>query len=164
MLVQDQAALYLDIVSFALRCRRCQNRKHIGSIAWSLSSLGSANSGAVPVEIGRSRILRIDTPGSDDSVPIDSEILTGILKLLAACYQGVSLEGVIYLHRITDIRCAGSQVKTLNIFKRKFGDLALELSLLCLVDSTRWIRHEVQVATGTSERKSRPTWLTMVRL
>ncbi|KAG7006421.1 hypothetical protein G7Y79_00014g035960 [Physcia stellaris] len=104
---------------------------------------------AVPVEIGRSKVLLVDTPGFDDSVRSDSEILTEISRLLSAQYQGgVSLKGVIYLHRITDIRYAGSQVKTLNIFKKICGDLALTNVLLV---STRW--HEVDEAEGASREQ-----------
>ena len=111
--------------------------------------IGTAKCEAVPVEIGRSKVLLVDTPGFDDSVRSDSEILTEISRLLSAQYQGgVSLKGVIYLHRITDIRYAGSQVKTLNIFKKICGDLALTNVLLV---STRW--HEVDEAEGASREQ-----------
>jgi len=100
----------------------------------------------VPVEIGRSKILLVDTPGFDDSVRTDSEILTGISEMLTVQYEaGIILKGVIYLHRITDIRYAGSQIKTLNIFKKICGTLALKNVLLV---STRW--HEVDEALGAS--------------
>ncbi|KAI4087812.1 MAG: hypothetical protein L6R37_008280 [Teloschistes peruensis] len=109
----------------------------------------TANCEAVPVEIGRSKVLLIDTPGFDDSVRTDSEILTEISRLLAAFYQeGVSLKGVIYIHRITDIRYAGSQVKTLNIFKKICGELALKNVFLV---SSRW--HEVDEAQGASREQ-----------
>ncbi len=61
--------------------------------------------------------MLVDTPGFDDSGRTDSEILTDISRLLAAQYEaGVSLKGVIYLHRITDVRYQGSSLKALNIF------------------------------------------------
>lgn len=107
-------------------------------------SLGTTNCEAVPVNIGRSKVLLIDTPGFDDSKKSDSEILTEISRLLAAQYEaGVSLKGVIYLHRIIDVRYSGSSVKTLEIFKKICGNLALKNVVLV---STRW--NEVDEAVG----------------
>lgn len=91
---------------------------------------------AVPVEIGKSKVLLIDTPGFDDTTRTDSDVLTEITKMLSAQYElGVSLKGVIYLHRITDVRYQGSSVKTLNIFKKICGDKALKNVILA---TTRW--------------------------
>ena len=101
------------------------------------------------MNIGRSKVLLIDTPGFDDSGRTDSEILTEISRLLSAQYEaGVSLKGVIYLHRITDIRYAGSSVKTLEIFKKICGEVALRNVLLV---STRW--NEVDEALGASREQ-----------
>lgn len=101
------------------------------------------------MNIGRSKTLFIDTPGFDDSARTDSDILTEISRILAAQYQaGVSLKGVIYLHRITDVRYQGSSVKTLNIFKKICGQLALKNVLLV---TTRW--NEVDEGLGASREK-----------
>jgi hypothetical protein len=55
---------------------------------------------------------------------------------LAAQYKlGVSLKGVIYLHRITDNRFQGSSVRTLQIFKEICGQGCLNNVILA---STRW--------------------------
>ncbi len=63
----------------------------------------------VPVQIGQSKVLLIDTPGFDDSKRSDTEILTEISRLLATQYKlVVTLKGIIYLHRITDNRFQGS--------------------------------------------------------
>ena len=93
--------------------------------------------------------MLVDTPGFDDSSRTDSEILTDISRLLAAQYEaGVSLKGVIYLHRITDVRYQGSSLKALNIFKKICGQLALKNVLLV---TTRW--NEVDEAVGASREK-----------
>ena len=90
--------------------------------------------------------MLIDTPGFDDSNRTDSEILTQISRVLAAQYEaGVSLKGVIYLHRITDTRYQGASVKTLNIFRKICGQMALKNVLLV---TTRW--HEVDEALGAN--------------
>ncbi|KAH7357223.1 P-loop containing nucleoside triphosphate hydrolase protein [Rhexocercosporidium sp. MPI-PUGE-AT-0058] len=91
---------------------------------------------AIPVEIGRTKVLLIDTPGFDDSKRTDVDILTEISKLLAAQYKlGVSLKGIIYLHRITDNRYQGSSVRTLDVFREICGEKALRNVILA---STRW--------------------------
>ena len=93
--------------------------------------------------------MLVDTPGFDDSGRTDSEILTDISRLLAAQYEaGVSLKGVIYLHRITDVRYQGSSLKALNIFKKVCGQLALKNVLLV---TTRW--NEVDETVGASREK-----------
>lgn len=93
--------------------------------------------------------MLVDTPGFDDSSRTDSEILTDISRLLAAQYEaGVSLKGVIYLHRITDVRYQGSSLKALNIFKKICGQLALKNVLLV---TTRW--NELDEAVGASREK-----------
>ena len=93
--------------------------------------------------------MLVDTPGFDDSGRTDSEILTDISRLLAAQYEaGVSLKGVIYLHRITDVRYQGSSLKALNIFKKVCGQLALKNVLLV---TTRW--NEVDETIGASREK-----------
>ena len=121
----------------------------IGDLIAAKPKLGTQECAAVPANVGRSKVLLIDTPGFDDSKRTDSEILTEISRLLAAQYEaGVSLKGIIYLHRITDIRYARSSVKTLEIFKKICGDTALQNVLLV---STRW--NEVDEPTGASREQ-----------
>ena len=55
---------------------------------------------------------------------------------------------MIYLHRITDIRYAGSSVKTLELFKKICGKVALKNVLLV---STRW--NEVDEVLGATREQ-----------
>lgn len=109
----------------------------------------------IPVEIGRSKLLLIDTPGFDDTTRSDSDILNEIARVLAAQYQlGFELKGIIYVHRITDIRYSGCNVKTFEIFKRICGEEALKNVLLI---TSRW--SEVDESTGAArERQLRETF------
>ncbi|KAF5013317.1 hypothetical protein FDECE_667 [Fusarium decemcellulare] len=109
----------------------------------------------IPVEIGNPKLLLIDTPGLDDTERTDADILNEIARVLAAQYAlGFELKGVIYVHRITDIRYSGSNVKTFEIFKRICGEDALTNVLLI---TSRW--SEVDEATGASrERQLRETF------
>ena len=103
----------------------------------------------VPVTIGKSKVLLIDTPGFDDSTRTDSEILSEIARLLTAQYQlGVQLKGVVYIHRITDIRYSRSAIKTFEIFKKVVGPDALKNVLLI---TSRWA--EVDQATGSDRER-----------
>lgn len=69
--------------------------------------------------------------------------------MLAAQYQlGVQLKGVIYIHRITDIRYSRSSVKTFEIFKKVCGDTALKNVLLV---TSRW--NEVKQSTGADRER-----------
>lgn len=91
----------------------------------------------------------IDTPGFDDSMRTDSQILEEISRILTAQHEaGVPLKGVIYLHRITDVRYARASVKTLEIFKKICGSLALKNVMLV---STRW--NEVDEALGVAREQ-----------
>ena len=103
----------------------------------------------VPAQLGNSKVLLIDTPGFDDTVRSDSEILTEIAKILSAQYKlGVDLKGIIYVHRITDIRYGRSSVKTFEICQRICGDAALENVLLV---TSRWF--EVDPGLGSDRER-----------
>ncbi|KAF2870469.1 P-loop containing nucleoside triphosphate hydrolase protein [Massariosphaeria phaeospora] len=103
----------------------------------------------VPVSIGHSKLLLIDTPGFDDSERSDSEILTEIARILSAQYElGVQLKGVVYIHRITDLRYARSSVKTFEIFRKICGNQALSNVLLV---TSRW--KEVDPGLGAERER-----------
>ncbi|KAJ4352431.1 uncharacterized protein N0V89_007779 [Didymosphaeria variabile] len=90
----------------------------------------------VPAEVGDSKVLLMDTPGFDDPVRTDAEILNEIADVLAAQYKlGVKLKGIVYLHRITDIRYTGASIKTFEICKKICGIDALKNVILA---TTRW--------------------------
>ncbi|KAH7400671.1 P-loop containing nucleoside triphosphate hydrolase protein [Phaeosphaeria sp. MPI-PUGE-AT-0046c] len=68
------------------------------------------------------RVCLIDTPGFDDTNRSDADILQEVAFWLIKSYElGVRLSGVIYLHRITDVRLGGSAVQGLNVFKAMCG-------------------------------------------
>lgn len=84
-----------------------------------LTHPGTQKCQLVPAEVGHSKVLLMDTPGFDDPLRTDAEILNEIADVLAAQHKlGVKLKGVIYLHRITDIRYTGASIKTFEICKR----------------------------------------------
>jgi hypothetical protein len=107
------------------------------------------------------RIIIVDTPGFDDTCLSDAEILRRIAAWLADSYviltsdsnkyivvhryaQEMKLGGVIYLHRITDNRMAGTAEKNLKVFEKLCGEKALSSVVLA---TTHW--DQVQVDDGT---------------
>jgi hypothetical protein len=82
------------------------------------------------------RLFLIDTPGFDDTYRSDTEILREIADWLAQAYQfQVRLTGIIYLHRITDVRIGGSGMKNLRMFRKLCGEAGLGSVVLA---TTMW--------------------------
>ncbi|KAH0368177.1 hypothetical protein KCU65_g4235, partial [Aureobasidium melanogenum] len=103
----------------------------------------------IPIDLGHSQFLLLDTPGFDDTNRSDTEVLSEIARILAAQYEiGVQLKGIIYLQRITDIKMSGSSMKTLQIFQRICGETALTNVLLV---TTRW--SEIEESLGASREQ-----------
>ncbi len=73
-------------------------------------------------KIGPYNITLVDTPGFDDSERSDTEILTLIADWLQDSFEDrIFLSGIIYLHRISDIRMSGSSIKNLRMFRKLCG-------------------------------------------
>jgi hypothetical protein len=67
----------------------------------------------------------IDTPGFDDTNRSDIDTLKTIASYLSASFaNGVRLSGIVYLHRISDNRVAGSGMRNLRMFKQLSGSSA----------------------------------------
>lgn len=67
----------------------------------------------------RLRVHLIDTPGFDDTYRIERVILEQVASFLSATYDDdVRMSGIIYLHRIVDVRMLGSAVRNLRIFRK----------------------------------------------
>ncbi|KAF8232385.1 hypothetical protein L208DRAFT_1452237 [Tricholoma matsutake] len=85
----------------------------------------------------RSFVL-VDTPGFNDTSKSDTEVLTMIADWLAKTYKNkVKLDGIIYLHRISDNRMSGSPLKNLQMFAKLCGDGAIKNVVLV---TTMWTK------------------------
>ncbi|KAK3503370.1 P-loop containing nucleoside triphosphate hydrolase protein [Neurospora crassa] len=72
-------------------------------------------------------VYLVDTPGFDDTNLTDSDVLKAIGTWMGDTYsKDIKLNGIIYLHRITDPRMVGSAKKNLIIFKKLCGQDALK--------------------------------------
>jgi len=65
----------------------------------------------------------VDTPGFDDTNIPDREVLDSITDWLTKSYvSGQKLNGIIYLHRITDPKMQGSALRSFNMFRQLCGN------------------------------------------
>ncbi|KAF9044130.1 hypothetical protein BJ165DRAFT_1479308 [Panaeolus papilionaceus] len=68
-------------------------------------------------------LILVDTPGFDDPTRSDADVLTCIASYLQTTYkQKKYLAGLIYLHRITDIRFDSGGANSMNIFRKLYGN------------------------------------------
>jgi hypothetical protein len=105
-------------------------------------------------------VLLIDTPGFDDSTRTDSEILTEIARILSAQYAlGVELKGIVYIHRITDVRYNRAAIKTFEIFKKVCGEEPLSNVLLV---TSRWDGVDLSVGAGRERQLKTKFWAYMI--
>ncbi|QRV92925.1 50S ribosome-binding GTPase [Ceratobasidium sp. AG-Ba] len=88
--------------------------------------------GQSPVfQVNGRNVVLFDTPGFDDTHLSDTEVLKRIAGFLAQTYQnGYKLTGIIYLHRITDIRVGGISRRTFNVFRKLCGKDSLSNVLI----------------------------------
>jgi hypothetical protein len=91
----------------------------------------------------------VDTPGFNYTERSDTEILEEIASWTSSTYEdGRLLNGIIYLHRISDPRMEGSALKNLHMFRSLCGPDALHNVLLT---TTHWS----QVTRENGERREK---------
>ncbi|KIX10127.1 uncharacterized protein Z518_01208 [Rhinocladiella mackenziei CBS 650.93] len=104
----------------------------------------------------------VDTPGFDDSNRPDQEILREVSSWLTKTYaDNIKLSGIIYLHRIMDVKFTGAAVRNLSMFKKLCGDGNLASVVLA---TTFWSKVDPDTGnTRENQLKTTPTfWGTMV--
>ena len=84
----------------------------------------------------------IDTPGFDDTSRSDIDTLKTISSYLGASFaNGVRIDGIVYLHRVSDNRLGGSSLKNLRMFKKLSGTRTWPNTI---IGTTMWVtgQHE----------------------
>ncbi|KDN37337.1 hypothetical protein RSAG8_10225, partial [Rhizoctonia solani AG-8 WAC10335] len=67
-------------------------------------------------------IVLFDTPGFDDTTISDADTLKRIAEFLESMYRrGIKLKGLVYLHRITDMRMTGASARTYRLLRSLCG-------------------------------------------
>ena len=100
------------------------------------------------------KITLVDTPGFNNTTKSDIQVMLEICNWMSGSYRkGKLLSGIIYLHRITDVRMDGPSQKTLMMFGRLCGPNALQNVLLTTthwsnVDPARGMEREDNLRDG----------------
>ncbi|KDN47848.1 hypothetical protein RSAG8_03268, partial [Rhizoctonia solani AG-8 WAC10335] len=72
-------------------------------------------------------VIVIDCPGFDDTYLSESDILKYLAGFLTVAYtQNFKITGLLYLHKITDTRVGGANLRHMNMFKELCGTDSLK--------------------------------------
>lgn len=114
----------------------------------------------VRVGVGVHEVGIVDTPGFDDTTRSDAEILDEIVHFLCTQYRlGISLKGIVYMHRITDNRMSGSARRYFEMFKCLCGEQNLKNVVLL---TTMWSELNNEAIGLQRERELRKDyWIDM---
>ncbi|OAX43134.1 hypothetical protein K503DRAFT_862506 [Rhizopogon vinicolor AM-OR11-026] len=84
-----------------------------------------------PFMLDGNRVILIDTPGFDDTTKSDTDVLKMIAAYLRTMHeQKKTLSGVIYMHRISDIKVGGTTRRDFTMFQELCGKEAYRNVLL----------------------------------
>jgi hypothetical protein len=103
-----------------------------------LTLLGTSDVAPYDFELDGYQITLIDTPGFNDTVRSEAEVLTSIANFMDFTYRNppyLKLSGIIYLQSIQDPRMYGSSLRNLKMFKNLCGESPLKNVVLA---TNRW--------------------------
>lgn len=82
-------------------------------------------------------ISLIDTPGFNDTLRSEAQVLTEIANYLEITYrvQHLKLDGIVYMQSIMDERMYGSSLRNLKMFRDLCGDSPMKNVVLV---TNRW--------------------------
>ncbi|KIJ29022.1 hypothetical protein M422DRAFT_61876 [Sphaerobolus stellatus SS14] len=95
-------------------------------------------------------VALVDTPGFDDNRPdmTDSKLLKDVTDFLMKWYDTKTVNGLIYFHRINDIRFGATATRNIRMFSRLCGPRAMKNVVII---TTRWDETNHQVAEKTEK-------------
>ncbi|KAF9449528.1 hypothetical protein P691DRAFT_790872 [Macrolepiota fuliginosa MF-IS2] len=107
------------------------------------------------------RVVLVDTPGFDDTYRSDLDILELVSRWLKKTYEdGIELAGILYLHRITDNRMAGTSLKNLDMFLQLCGEGAFEK---VVISTTMWQDLNEIVGNARETELMQDYWMEMIK-
>ncbi|KAL4062860.1 hypothetical protein J3A83DRAFT_4300977 [Scleroderma citrinum] len=110
--------------------------------------------------MGFANLVLVDTPGLDDTNRSDLEVLNLISKWLKENYERKALlSSVLYFHRITDNRMAGTPLKNFRVFEKLCGDHAMAQVILV---TTMWDEVEDDVGKDRLAELRSTYWKGMI--
>jgi flagellar biosynthesis GTPase FlhF len=101
-------------------------------------------------------IILVDTPGFDNVTKPDMSVLEQFVQFLQAkSSEGIQLSGIIYLHRITDVRMGGSATKNIQLLREICGNQFL--SRVTLV-TTMWDSVNQNIGANRERELQKSYW------
>ncbi|KAJ8111812.1 hypothetical protein OPT61_g5685 [Boeremia exigua] len=121
-------------------------------IGHSLGSCTAAVHGYRYLDTNGQEIWLIDTPGFDDTNKANAQLLGEIAWFLCTfCSEHeLIIGGVLYVHRITDIRMSNSSIKSLRIFEALCGEACFRDVMIV---TTMWDLLRTPDALQSAERR-----------
>ncbi|KAI5988362.1 P-loop containing nucleoside triphosphate hydrolase protein [Pisolithus albus] len=111
---------------------------------------------------GSRNIVLVDTPGFDDTFMTDVQVLQRIADWLNSTYKkNVKLSGILYLHRISDNRVAGTPLRNYKMFKELCGKDNFKNVILV---TTMWDIVTAEVGSAREQELHAEFWKAMIAL
>ncbi|KAG6918826.1 hypothetical protein DXG01_011229 [Tephrocybe rancida] len=108
----------------------------------------------------QTRIVIVDTPGFDDTMVSDREILRRIAIWLARSYEAnMKLAGIVYLYDISHTRWERSSGKSFNLFEKLCGQSAMKKVVLA---TTMWDKVNPEDGERREEELKDDIWKDMI--
>ncbi|QRV94468.1 50S ribosome-binding GTPase [Ceratobasidium sp. AG-Ba] len=102
------------------------------SVGHDLRSCTQIVAASQPFVLDGQNIVLFDTPGFDDTTMSDADTLKRIAEFLETMYRrGMKLKGLVYMHRITDMRMAGASARTYRLLRNLCGTANLSNVVIC---------------------------------
>ena len=118
-----------------LMSRKCLQQSKVFIAKYSSPSLGTQDITEVRCKIGDRYVMLVDTPGFNDTVRTDTEILGLLVDWMKSSHGERQFSGLIYLHDISGARMTGSILQNLRMFRKLCGDDNLGNVILA---TTKW--------------------------
>ncbi|KAG2008025.1 TKL/TKL-ccin protein kinase [Coprinopsis cinerea AmutBmut pab1-1] len=109
------------------------------------------------------RIVVVDTPGFDDTLVEDVDVLKRIAAWLATSYaKGLQLGGVIYLHDLSLDRFDSTSMKNLVLFKALCGQAAFDKVVLLTTKWGKFADEKIYVAESRENELKTKFWKELI--
>ncbi|KAK0649736.1 hypothetical protein B0T16DRAFT_136317 [Cercophora newfieldiana] len=91
------------------------------------------------------RVIFVDTPGFDDTLRTDTEVLREIVNWLNVTYaQNIKVCGIVYLHGVNVPRVSGAAHATMRLFRELCGDESMASVVLA---TSHWSQSPMERAS-----------------
>jgi hypothetical protein len=139
-------------------CETCSQFKHSTNTRSTYTIYVGTDIVLIPCSLSDGTTFYLmDTPGFDDTLRSDGDVLHDISNFLDQSIPGTSkktLAGIIYIHSLLDTRFLGSVLRNLRIFKKlcggdDFARIVLATTMWDMIDQETAERKENEIKTNS---------------